>query len=156
SFYLQHRADDVAVYIADHDGTNVRTLASGLHMQTQRRVNFPWNGRDDSGRIVPEGKYYYKVALLQQGQTVEYTRTPVTVITTPPRPVITAVSPSLIPRGGTAGATISYRGTEGRGAVVRLYRTDLPHDPLVKQFKTKYGASSAIWDGTIGGRPAPA
>jgi FlgD Ig-like domain len=155
SFYLQHRADDVDVYIADHDGTNVRTLASARHMPTQRRENFPWNGRDDSGRIVPDGKYYYKVALRNQGQTVEFTRTPVTVKTQAPRPVVTNVSPALVPQGANPRATISYRGSDGT-TYVQLYRTDVPGDPQVKSFRVRQRSSSAIWDGTIGGRSAPA
>ena len=33
SFYLQHRSDDVDVYIVDQAATIVRTLASGRHMR---------------------------------------------------------------------------------------------------------------------------
>jgi FlgD Ig-like domain len=154
SFYLLHRADDVAVYIVDQDGSIVRTVASSRHMPRAVREDFPWNGREDNGRIAPDGEYYYRVALLHQGRTIEYTRTPVTVKSNPPRPVVTDVAPSVIPQRGSAGATISYRGTEGRSALVRIYRTDLSGDPQVKRFRTKWGASSATWDGTIHGRPA--
>jgi FlgD Ig-like domain len=157
SFYLQHRADDVAVYIVDQNGSIVRTLASGRHMPTKVRVNFPWNGREDNRRIAPDGTYYYRVALLQQGRTVEYTKTPVTVKTMPPKPIVTAVSPLLIPRAGRLNATISFRGNEGNPPYVQIYRTDLPGPPrLLKSFRTSWKTNTATWDGTIHGRAAPA
>jgi hypothetical protein len=159
SFYLLHRADDVAVYIVDGNGTIVRTLASGRHMRRGVRTpdgQFPWNGREDNGRVAPDGAYYYRVALLHQNRTVEYTRTPVTVRSTPPQPVVTSVHPSLIPQGSEP-VQIRYRGNEHRGGVMRLYRTDLP-GPLraVKSFRTPWKGQQATWDGKINRHPAPA
>ena len=159
SFYLLHRADDVAVYVVDQTGTIVRTLASGRHMRRGVRDpdgEFPWNGREDSGAVAPDGSYYYRIALLHQGRTVELTKTPVTVNTVPPHPVLTSVTPSLIPDAGVP-AKIQYRGNERRGGTVRIYRTDLPGTPrLVKSFLTPWNGSSATWDGRINRRPAPA
>jgi hypothetical protein len=160
SFYLQHRADDVAVYIVDQNATIIRTLASGRHMRRGVRFpdgSFPWNGREDNGTIAPDGTYYYRIALLHQGRTIELTKTPVVVKTTPPRPVVTGVSPSLIPQGGSEHVTISYQGNEKRSVVIRIYRTDLPPGPrLVKSFVTSRRATTARWDGKIHLRPAPA
>src|SRR5581483_7259243 len=74
----------------------------------------------------------------------------------PPRPLVTQVTPSVLPDGG-AGARIHYTGTEGHNATVRIYRTDLPGKPrLVKSFLTQANSSNATWDGEIAGRPAPA
>jgi hypothetical protein len=155
SFYLQHRADDIDVYIVDQNGNIVRTLASGRHMPTGVREGFPWNGRDDSGRVVPDGKYYFRIALRHQGRTVEYTRTPVTVKTTPPHPVVTSVSPSLIP-AGSSPVTITYRGASGGSGFVQLYRTDLPGGfRRVFSFHTS-GNGHRQWDGLIQGHPPPA
>jgi N,N-dimethylformamidase beta subunit-like, C-terminal/FlgD Ig-like domain len=158
SFYLLHRADDVSVYIVDQQGTIVRTLASGRHMRRNVRIPdgvFPWNGREDNGRIAPDGKYYFRIALLHQGRTVELTSKPVTVETTPPRPVVTSATPSIIP-SGAAGVTIAYRARGGSGGFVQIYRTDLPGGPRrVLSFGTS-GNGRRQWDGTIAGRPAPA
>jgi hypothetical protein len=158
SFYLLHRADDVAVYVVDQSGNIIRTLATGRQMRRGVREpdgNFPWDGREDSGRIAPDGTYYFRISLLQQGRTIELTKTPVVVKTTPPRPVVTSVTPNLIPQRGEVA--IRYRGNENRGGTVQLYRTDLPGGPrLVKTFGLPFYGSVARWDGTIKRRPAPA
>jgi hypothetical protein len=165
SFYLQHRSDTVDVYIVDSSGTIVRTLATGVHMRGgahPARGYFRWNGREDNGQVAPDGTYYVRVALLHQGRTVEISSTsagpwPVKVLTVPPHPVVTSVSPSLIPFGHTP-VTIRYKGTEGRSGFIMLYRTDLPGGGLhlVKRFKTKWGSTEATWNGLINGQPAPA
>jgi len=163
SFYLQHRADTVDVFVvSDATGTIVRTVASDRHMRKDVRHPdgvFHWNGRADNGRVVPDGIYHFRVALIHQNRTIDLddpTQT-VTVTTSPPRPVITRVTPSLIPGVNGTRVTIHYAGNENRGGTVRIYRTDLPGGPrLVKSFLTPWSGHTAIWDGKIGGRPAPA
>lgn len=158
SFYLLHRADDVAVWIVNQEGTIVRTLSSGRHMRRGVRYpdgNFPWNGRGDDEKIVPDGMYYFRIALLHQGRTIELTKNPVVVKTAPPHPVITAVSPPLIPQDASP-VTIRYAGVAKRGATILIYRTDLPGAPrLVKTFGAPSG-TSATWDGRINRRPVAA
>ncbi len=161
SFYLLHRSDEVAVYVIDSSGAIVRTLASGVHMGIKRRMLFYWNGRQDNGSVAPDGIYNIRVALLHQGRTVEITDRAgepekVQVKSTPPRPVVTGVSPALLPQGSSP-VTITYGGTEHRSGIIRLYRTDPNGRPrLVKSFKTRWNASQARWDGLIHRRPAPA
>lgn len=161
SFYLLHRADDVAVYIVDPSGSIVRTLSSGRHMRVGVRTpdgQFPWNGREDDGRVAPDGTYYYRVALLHQNRTVEYTRTPVQVITHPPHPLVTSAKPDLIPQAGAPVTIHGRSGAKGRGVVqAQIYRTDISGGPrLVKAFRTPWKGGEAEWDGKIHGRPAPA
>jgi hypothetical protein len=49
-----------------------------------------------------------------------------------------------------------YAGNENRGGTVLIYRADLPGGPrLVKSFLTPWKGQTAVWDGTIKGRPAP-
>ncbi len=159
SFYLLHRSDQVAVYVVDSGGTIVRTLASNRHMR--RRVRYPdgsflWDGRRDDGRIASDGDYHFRIALLGQGRTVE-APLPVIVQSTPPRPVVTDVTPALVPAGGGSSVSIRIRGNERYRSLVRLYRTDLPDGPrLVKSFRTRGNGSTATWDGKIAQRPAPA
>ena len=75
SFYLQHRADTVDVYVVDaEDDQIVRTVATGRHMRIDVRNPdgvFHWNGREDNGQVAPDGTYYFRVALLHQGRTVD-------------------------------------------------------------------------------------
>lgn len=164
SFYLLHRSDDVDVYIVDQAGTIVRTIALGRHMRRKVRTPdgvFTWNGRNDDGQVVPDGDYYFRVGLVHQGRTVEISNSagpePIRVRTIPPRPVVTSVAPKLIPQTETSDVTIHYTGNDHRSGVVRIWRTDLPGKPkLVKSFVTKWNGTSAIWDGKIDQRPAPA
>ncbi len=157
SFYLQHRADDVDVYVVDSSGEIVRTVASNHHMRRNVRKpdgEFSWNGREDNGTVAPDGTYYFEVALRNQGRTVELSNTPVKVITVPPRPVVTRVSPSLAAAG--TPVTIRFSGDAGAGATVLLYRTDVPGAP---KLAFKFGTGNAhrvVWDGRIHGLPAPA
>jgi FlgD Ig-like domain len=161
SFYLQHRSDDVIVSVVDQAKNIVDTVASGRHMrQNVRKPDgvFHWDGRGSNGRVAPDGTYYFRVTLIHQNRTIDLTDVPVKVKTIPPRPVVTSVTPVLIPTAsGSTRVTIRYRGNEDRGGTILLYRTDLPGAPrLVKTFLTPWKGRTAVWDGTIHQRPAPA
>jgi FlgD Ig-like domain/N,N-dimethylformamidase beta subunit-like, C-terminal len=162
SFYLLNRSDDVDVYIVNNDGTIVRTLASGVHMQGGRhpvRRTFTWDGRLANGAVAPDGNYFIRVALVHQGRTVLISNSsgpePVTVKTVPPRPLVTAVSPSLIPQPTGGSVTIKYTGTDGLNARVLIYRTGLPGGPMLVKSYASGRRTTTTWDGTIKGRPAP-
>jgi hypothetical protein len=164
SFYLKHRSDDVDVYVIDRSGAIVATVATGRHMQGGARpvrMLFSWDGREDNGQFAPDGTYFFEVALIHQGRIVVISNTagpePITVITAPPHPTVTGVSPALIPQPGLTSVRIGYSGDEQRGGYINLYRTDLPGTPrLVKTFGTPWTGHTAIWDGRIDQRPAPA
>ena len=163
SFYLLHRADTVDVFVvSDATGEIVRTVASGRHMRKDVRNPdgvFHWDGRGDNGQVAPDGAYHFRVALIHQNRTIDLDdpNQTVKVKTVPPHPVVTRVTPSLIPGPHGTGVTIHYAGNENRGGTVRIYRTDLPGGPrLVKSFLTPWNGHTAIWDGKINGRPAPA
>lgn len=157
SFYLQHRSDDVIVSVVDSQGDIVATVANGRHMRKDVRIPdgvFHWDGRLADGRVAPDGTYHFRVTLIHQNRTIDLTAVPVKVKTVPPHPVVTSVTPTLIsaPR---ASVTIRYAGNENRGGTVLVYRTDLPGGPrLVKTFLTPWKGHTAVWDGTIKGRPA--
>jgi hypothetical protein len=161
SFYLQHRSDDVDVYVVDEDGNIVRNVAIGRHMRKDHRNPdgvFHWDGRLSDGRVAPDGTYYFRVALLHQGRTIDLNDVPVKVKTTPPHPVVVSVSPQVIPSAsGNTHVTIRYAGNENRGGTILLYRIDAQGGArLVKTFLTPWKGQTAVWDGTIKGRPAPA
>ncbi len=158
SFYLLHQADDVDVWVVDPKGKVVATIATGTHMAVRDRVGFVWNGRENGGSLAPDGTYYFRIRLRQQRRTLMISSNggqalPITVRTVPPHPVITSVTPSVIPHSG-GSVTIRYTGNESRGGTIRIYRTDLPRTPLVKSFPTPWGGQSAIWNGRINNRRA--
>jgi hypothetical protein len=161
SFYLQHRGDVVDVYVVSADDEIVRTVASGRNMRKGVRNPdgvFHWDGRLANGQVAPDGTYHFRVALLRQGRTIDLTAVPVKVKTAPPMPVVVNVSPSVIPTvSGSRNVTIRYAGNENRGGTILLYRTDVPGGSrLVKTFLTPWTGHTAVWDGTILGRPARA
>lgn len=164
SFYLLHRSDHVDVWVVDQSGAVVRTLASSRYMRggaNPVRTAFTWYGREDNGSIAPDGTYNVRVALLQQGRTVELSDAAgapldITVRTYPPDPVVTGVTPSVIPVHGSWRVTVRFEGNEHRAGTVRIYRTDLAGGSrLVKSFVTPWAAQSAVWNGTIGAGRAP-
>jgi hypothetical protein len=167
SFYLQHRADDVGVYVVDSGGTIVATLATSRHMRVGVRNpdgEFSWNGREDDGSIAPDGTYYIRIALQHEGRTIELTGKPIRVITVPPHPVVTGVrapgqsanGPAIVAPPATP-VTIHYRRGPFRTAFIEIYRTDLPGKPRrVFSFGTSGRGRQAVWNGLIRGAPAPA
>jgi hypothetical protein len=163
SFYLLNRSDHVDVYVVDGSGRVVRTLASGVYMQggdhPARKV-FTWDGREDSGKIAPDGTYYIRVTLLGQGRTVDISNPAgqaeaVTVRTAAPRPIVTSATPASIQ--APAPVTIRFTGTEQESATILLYRRDRASGRLrlVKSFVTPAHVSQAVWDGRIDHKPAP-
>lgn len=161
SFYLLNQADNVNVYILNSDGVIVRELpGSGVHMAIKKRHLFVWNGRQDDGQVAPDGLYYIRVALVHQGREVEISNNsgplPITVKTTSPRPAVTSVSPSTVPVGSASPVTINYTGTDGQRPQILLYRVGAGGgSQLVKSYAATSLAGHSLWNGEIGGAPAP-
>lgn len=157
-FSLQ-RSDDVTVSIVDREGSVVRRLATDRRMPGRRPLQFFWNGRNQRGRVVPDGPYRVRIGLRNEGRTVTLRRQ-ITVDTTPPRPTVTITSP-----GGTGPALFPAPGV--RAVVVRtetplfarprfqVYRTDTGRPRFVVQFYGNQATGQGAWDGRIRGRPAP-
>jgi FlgD Ig-like domain len=64
------RADTIDVVIVAEGGDSVRTLAEG-RTQPRGRAVFLWDGRDDAGRIVPDGSYRLRLSFGEDGRTIE-------------------------------------------------------------------------------------
>jgi hypothetical protein len=80
SFRLAHRAR-LNVAVLGLDGRPRRTLYKGaLDPGTKR---WRWNGRTDSGRVIPLGKYAVRVSARNEFGTVSL-RAPVRVLLAPP------------------------------------------------------------------------
>jgi hypothetical protein len=160
SFWIVH-GDDVSVSIVDADGQIVRRLVDGRHLAARTRITRFWNGRTDAGRIAPDGSYRVRVALLGQGRTIDLAQS-IALDTRPPRPLVTDVEsraaggPAFLPQRGVRDVTIHVRGTEGRKARVLIWRTDVAPPRRVGELTIPPGRSTTTWDGTLGGRPAPA
>jgi hypothetical protein len=153
SFYLLNRSDDVNMYVVDNQGDIVRTVASGRHMPVKVRRTFIWNGRESDGSLAPDGTYYFRVALIQQGRAIDVGG-PIHINTKLPHPVVTSVSPNLI--SGGAPVTIRFSGAKPLGSTVKIYRTDTPGQPRVVDTLLTTHRHSTTWDGLIHGVAPPA
>lgn len=81
SFYVVHHADEINVYVVDQSGTTVRTIARGVSMHKSKAPtpdafravtkHFSWNGRNEAGRLVTPGTYFFRVYLVHQQRTIE-------------------------------------------------------------------------------------
>jgi hypothetical protein len=76
------REEDISLDISDSKGTIVKHgVGSGVFGQAYHQ--FAWDGRDDSGQIVPDGTYHVELMLKDEDRTIEFPR-PVVVDSTPP------------------------------------------------------------------------
>jgi FlgD Ig-like domain len=76
------REEDIQLDIADSQGTIVKHgVGSGVFGQAYHQ--FAWDGRDDAGRIVPDGIYGVQLTLKDEDRTIEFPRR-ITVDSTPP------------------------------------------------------------------------
>jgi FlgD Ig-like domain len=156
------RADEVTVSIVTLGGATVRTLAENVELGKGRRYRFRWDGRTDNGRIAPDGEYRVRVSLRRQGRVAISPRK-LFLDTTPPRPFVAYVKPSVItpgaPRQRLQGATVRFTGPRRR-PVLMVYRTDVGRPRLVARAKGRSHDPLIHWDGRVGlgarRSPAPA
>ncbi len=172
----------VAVYVIDNAGDTVANISLGRYLQRFQPAVFFWKGFENGGTIAPDGTYFFKLLLVQQGRSIDLSQYPITVMTHDPRAPTTAValmgaatggaaqavssggsgspgSPALTPPTGSV--TIDLRGGTGgpyRRVWIDVYRTDLPAGPrLVYRFRVNPTHDSTTWNGTLKhGVPAPA
>lgn len=160
SFWIVN-GDDVSVSIVDREGRIVRTLLDGYHLPKRTRITRWWDGRMTNGAVAPDGSYRVRIALIHQGRTIDLAQE-IEVDTRPPHPVVTKVEPrsgsgpAFLPQRGVEAVTVKVRGTEGRRARLEIFRTDVAPPRRVGQATIAAGETTATWDGTLGGEPAPA
>jgi flagellar hook capping protein FlgD len=118
SFKLR-RADHLTLSITDDQDRVVRTILRGARFAPGRH-QFGWDGRDDDGKLVPEGTYRARVELAALGRAIVFPRR-IVVDTTAPEIAITRLSRRVIsPDGdGRSDATmIRFRADEPVQAVL--------------------------------------
>jgi FlgD Ig-like domain len=113
SFRLR-KPQQTDVEIVDADGDRVRVLATGERLP-RGRVEYEWDGRDDSGAVVPDGPYRVRVRLLDD-RRITVIPTEVRVDTRPPLVEGVRVRPGSV----AAGAKVTIR-----------FRTNEPGTPVV-------------------------
>ena len=102
-----HRANTVTVRVQDSAGHTVRLLVDRKRLP-RGRTQFDWNGRDDTGRRLPDGRYWVEVHLQHGDRTFKLPRA--TVLDTVP-PTLHVLSLRRVLRVGER-VRIVYRVSE--------------------------------------------
>jgi FlgD Ig-like domain len=111
-FFRLRRADRLQLSLLDDEGREIRTLVDG-ERAARGPHDFFWNGRDDDGRLVPEGRYRPKVELGRADRTIVLPN-PINVDVTAPTVRVGSVRPRAISPDG-----------DGHGDIVRVrYRAN--------------------------------
>jgi hypothetical protein len=148
SFVLRKRSE-VTVDVLDSSGESVRTLVRDRD-EPRGRVSYVWDGRDESGRIVPEARYRPRVQLEEHGRTIVLP-TPIRVDTTAPRIGFTEVAPRVFSPDGDGRndrVTAKYAVNEVAQAMLLVDG----RRRVLGRFRPRGGRLT--WLGQIRGRPA--
>lgn len=145
----------VSFVIVDSEANEVRRLVDGRRLAGDAKHRFYWDGRDDEGRLLPDGDYGMRVVRRDEGRVINAIKE-ITVDTTPPRPHITSARPGVIAPGEpgqSARVRIRYRGPRNEAPEFRIFRTDGGPPRVVARFRGDR-SRSAVWRGSVRGRPA--
>jgi hypothetical protein len=145
------KADRLDVSIVD-DGKVVRTIERN-RSYPKGKVVIEWDGRDDAGRVLPEGEYQPRIHVHRERQTITLPN-PIRIDVTPPVIQDVKLSRRVISPDGDGRRdrlTVSYRLNEpGRGALV----VDGRRQGLGTLFPRT--EERIVWNGKSKGRPVDA
>ena len=144
-------ADVLDVAVVDTGRRVVATIARA-ESRPAGLVSFQWDGRDDEGRVLPEGAYSPRIHLREERETITLPN-PIRVDVTAPVVEEVAIAPRVISPDGDGRAdavTVRYRlSEEARG----LLFVDGERRVLTQAARTEARLS---WSGRAGGRGLPA
>jgi len=113
------REEDIRLDIVDDNGTVVRhALGTGVFGQALHQ--FAWDGRNDAGRIVPDGLYHVKLELKDEDRTIDFPNT-VRVDSTPPTIQLTIRPRVFSPDGDKRADRVDVRYRFDEQAYAILY-----------------------------------
>jgi hypothetical protein len=139
-------ADALDVTIVDEEGETVRVLRDGAR-PGRGQVFFRWNGRDDEGQIVPDGRYRLRVHLVEADRTATFARR-IVVDTEPPALQLLG----LLPSAAEPGEEVEIRFELGEAARV-LVRVDGRRAGPLGRFEA--GTREAAWAAERRGQALP-
>jgi hypothetical protein len=147
------KGDRVTIDVVTGGGGRVRRLVDGRSMAAGPHA-FSWDGRADDGTVPPDGTYYVRVTLRQQGRAATGTRG-IELVTTPPRPRLLSARPTWVSPHRPGPVTIRYTGPSVVPPVYGIWRTDERPARRVAVLTGDRQTHSIRWDGRIHGKPAP-
>jgi hypothetical protein len=141
--FVLPKGDRTTVAIVNAGGDELRRLIDDRSLGRGPHA-VDWDGRDEQGRVMPDGAYYVRVSLRRQGRAVTGPR-PIALETTPPQPRIQS---ALRLRNGAV--RLRYSGPNSPPAQWTVYRTDGGHVREVARFLGQRGQNVHVWDGFVG------
>ena len=146
------KRDRVDTVIVDRQGRPVRTLVTNEPYRSGD-VTFRWDGRTNSGEVVPDARYRLRIHLRGARRTIQLPNT-VLVDTKPPKLDLLEVSHGAIsPDGNRVNdrVRIAYRANEKSGALLLV-----DGRAVIEGRARPPGRSVLFWRGTIAGAPVDA
>jgi flagellar hook assembly protein FlgD len=151
SFRLR-RSDRLEIVVVDADAKPVRTLVANQNYP-RGEVNLDWNGRDNAGAVVPDGRYQLRVDLARARKTI-LMPSPIVVDTTRPNVRLVRAVPQVFSPDGDGRkdkVAVTYVTSEG-GRPFYLVNNLVAGEGAF----THRGRAVAEWDGTMRGQSLPA
>jgi hypothetical protein len=133
------KADTVDAVIVSDGGDAVRALAQGR--QPRGRFVFRWDGRDDDGRVVPDGSYRLRLSFENDGRTIELPNE-IRVDTEPPTLEVLRVAEDPL--------TVVAR-TNERARLLLLANAFVRPSLLARSRFQDAGVMRLVWAGSAGG-----
>ena len=138
-------ADVLDATIVDADGDPVRTLVRGAESR-RGPARLVWDGRDDAGRVVPDGRYRLRVELARADRTIVIPNA-IRVDGTPPRLELVSASPRVMsPDGDGRGDRVLYRYRASERSRAHLY---VDGERTVRTWLRPGGAQHVRWRGRL-------
>ena len=145
--------DQATVVVTNAYGDVVRRLATDRPMQPYRSLPLKWDGRNDSGSLAPDGKYFVRINLREQRRSVTMPGV-INLTTTPPTPKVVKVTPDLI-GSRSRRVTAQVEGINPRRPThFRVVRTDVTPPREVANRKAPAGSTELTWNARTNGHPA--
>jgi hypothetical protein len=135
--------DTVDADILDANGDAVRSL--GDRRVRPGLVTFEWDGRNDEGRVVPDGPYRLRVELEDKRRTI-VVPDQILVDTVPPKILSMVVGRVAFSPDGDGEADVVGVDYEADGPAAPLLYVG---DQLALERRARRARSSVIWDGAI-------
>jgi len=139
---------EVSFSLLDEEGNEVRRLVDDRDLAGDTKHRFEWDGRDDGGKVVPDGEYRMRVVRRKEGRAVDSFKD-VDVDTTPPKVAITSATPGVVdPGDGPVRIRVGYAGPVNALPEFRVYRTEGGPVRIVRRFRGD-GGKTGTWDGSV-------
>jgi hypothetical protein len=149
------RPATVSFYLLDGEGNEIRRLVDDRALAGDTKHRFGWDGRDDDGVPVPDGRYRMRVVQRSEGRVINSSKR-LRVDRRPPRVIVLEAAPGVItPRqpGERINVVVRYRGPSNSAPEFRVFRTDGRGEPrVVRRFRGN-DDRRGVWNGEVATGP---